>query len=785
MPIVPAHTLTPEEGSLQVYNGLDAAMTFEIDSTLNDIAKGDNLIYEFELALQAPALEMMQRGFRVDPRALEIATRNTKSKLEATQSVLYRLSQAVCDVDVNPNSGDQLKSLFYKNMNIPPVKKWTPKGMTEPMDRKVLEQLEAYFYARPLANAVLLCRDLSKTLQTLETDIDDDWRWRTSYNIAGTTTGRWSSSKSLQGVGGNLQNITDELRRIFIPDPGFKLCGRDLEQAESREVGWFCGTVLNDWSYLNMIEAGDPHTYVARLCWPELPWNGDIKKDRKIAERKFYRHFSYRDATKRLGHGCLTEDHEVLTPNGWVSITEKPTVIMQFENNESKFVNVINWIDKEWTGNFHTWEGLSLSACMTAPHRVYYTTTSDGKLNVKPVSNVPSSARIPNGWGFIGGSGDVTPEIARLIAAYQCDGYHNGHNQIIFHMRKDRKYVRLEDLCVAAVVEFKINRDAEKMTISHENVRNWPKEAGAYLFNWPIDSLKAYLNEMLYWDGSFGETSECLASKNREHLEWIQTCNRLIGIGGNIQKPQISGFGTTMYRLQYNNRLYASLTSIAKSVETKTARVLCPTVPSGAFYIRRKGCISVTGNSNYMGKPPTMSANTKIPITIVKPFQERYFDAFPCIPNMHRWIAREIQTKGYLITPFGRRRDFFDRTSTDETLRGAVAHYFQSSTGDRLNLALWRVWKHMGTRIQLLAQLHDAMYFQYREDDDEEEIMAQTKKLMEVELFHTFEDGTRRRFVIDSDAQVGYNWAHRFRLGEDGTVEDWNPKGLDKYKPKN
>ncbi len=491
MPVVLAHTLTPEQGSLQVYNGLDAAMTFEINSTLSQLAKGDDLIYNFEKAMQAPALEMMQRGFKVDARAMDLAARNTRAKLEATKSVLNKLTQAVFDRDVNPNSGDQIKSLLYSTMNIPPVRRWTPSGMAEPMDRKVLEQLENYFYARPIVNAILLCRDLSKTLQTLETEIDDDWRWRTSYNIAGTSTGRWSSSKSLLGVGGNLQNITDELRRIFVADEGYKLCGRDLEQAESREVGWFCGTILGDWRYLDMIEAGDPHTYVARLCWPELPWNGDIKKDRKIAERKFYRHFSYRDATKRLGHG-----------------------------------------------------------------------------------------------------------------------------------------------------------------------------------------------------------------------------------------------------------------------------------------------------SNYMGKPPTMAENTKIPITIVRPFQERYFDAFPCIPQMHQWIAREIQSKGYLITPFGRRRDFFDRTNTDETLRGAVAHYFQSSTGDRLNLALWRVWKHMGTRIQLLAQVHDAFYFQYREDDDEDEIMELTKKYMEVELFHTFEDGTKRRFVIGSDAQVGYNWAHRFRLGADGEVEDWNPKGLDKYKPK-
>lgn len=486
--------MRPDQGSIQVYNGLDAALTFEIDQSLAALSSDPNsqLIYDFEKALQAPALEMMQHGFRVDPKALEIATRNTKSKLDSTTLILNQLTQAVFDRDVNPNSGPQLKSLFYDSMGIPPVTGWSKQtGQTFPMDRKVLEKLESYFYARPIVNSVLLHRDLSKTLQVLQTEIDDDWRWRTSYNIAGTTTGRWSSSKSLTGVGGNLQNVTDELRRIFIADPGWKLGGRDLSQSEAFEVGWFCGTVLGDWTYLEMLERGDIHTQVARMCFKNLPWTGDIKLDRKIADQKFYRHFSYRDATKRLAHG-----------------------------------------------------------------------------------------------------------------------------------------------------------------------------------------------------------------------------------------------------------------------------------------------------SSYLGKPPTMSANTKIPLPLVKDFQETFFNALPCIPNMHAWVAREIQSKGYLITSFGRRRDFFDRTSAEETLRGAVAYLFQSATGDRLNLGLWRIWKEMGTRIQILAQLHDAVYFQYRLDDDEDEIFAQTKDLMRVWLEHPLSDGTSRRFTIESDAQCGFNWAHRFRLNDDGTADDWNPQGLDKFVSK-
>ncbi len=45
------------------------------------------------------------------------------------------------------------------------------------------------------------------------------------------------------------------------------------------------------------------HTAVARICWPNLPWTNDLKRDKAIAERPFYRHYSYRFMCKKLGHG--------------------------------------------------------------------------------------------------------------------------------------------------------------------------------------------------------------------------------------------------------------------------------------------------------------------------------------------------------------------------------------------------------------------------------------------------------------------------------------------------
>jgi len=306
MPVIAGHEIDVKAANQAIYNGFDCCLTYEIDQVRQNLRQNDTLIYDFERKMQGPALEMMQRGFRVDMVEQQKAVTATNIKRDATTNILKEIVSAITGETYNekfPNSSSQLQNLFYDRMKLAPIEVHRDGETKRPMNRETLEKLEVRDkWASPIINTILLHRDLSKALQVLETEIDSDWRWRCSYNIGGTSTGRWSSSKSPFGVGGNFQNITEELRRVFIPDPGFKLYGIDKAQSEARDVGWFCGVILGDWSYLDACESGDLHTYVTRLLYPEWEWTGDLKKDRQLAERRFYRFFTYRDASKRLGH---------------------------------------------------------------------------------------------------------------------------------------------------------------------------------------------------------------------------------------------------------------------------------------------------------------------------------------------------------------------------------------------------------------------------------------------------------------------------------------------------
>ena len=314
--------LSPSEAHW-AYNALDCEVTLEVHKVLNSVItapgrESDRGIYEFEKALMGPVFEMGCRGLKVN-QAVKAELRVKYSKrATALQSMLDRIGTELtanplapckchtrtvkCQLHpgLNPNSQTQLLYLFYSVLGL--KKQWkSDKGVRKlSTDRDTLEKLALQSWqADFIIKLILETRDAKKMVTVIDTAIDPDGRIRTAYNIAGTETGRFSSNKNPEDTGTNLQNITDHLRRMYEVDPNKLFAYIDLEQAESRAVGYISG----DLEYIKACESGDLHTTVCRMVWPELGWTGNTNEDRAKADGTiFYRHFSYRDIAKRLGH---------------------------------------------------------------------------------------------------------------------------------------------------------------------------------------------------------------------------------------------------------------------------------------------------------------------------------------------------------------------------------------------------------------------------------------------------------------------------------------------------
>lgn len=286
------------EQTMQVYNGLDSLVTIEICNKQQGHLEPVRKVYDFEMACMAPALELALHGTQVDFHCRNELIEKLRGECQQLLTNINRVTRAVWGYDINPNSQKDLPWLFYDKLQVPKI--WTSeKGEYKlKFDRPTLEKLQEYLYARFFAKAILEYRDRDKKIQALRSGIHADGRLRCNYNVGATETGRWSSSKSSLGGGANDQTWTEELRQIFIPDEGYELFNVDLEQAEARAVAYLAG----DERFIEACESGDLWTTVCKMVWPDLPWQGDLKQDKKVAQSPFYRHFSYRDMAKRGGH---------------------------------------------------------------------------------------------------------------------------------------------------------------------------------------------------------------------------------------------------------------------------------------------------------------------------------------------------------------------------------------------------------------------------------------------------------------------------------------------------
>ena len=195
-------------------------------------AQGLREIYnDIDLPL-VPVLARMERsGIRIDRSALEALSARMEVDIERLTEEIHSLAGR----PFNINSPQQLGKVLFDELGLPaPLKHG--KGKTASTAAGVLEELAA---EHPIAAKVLEYRQLAKLKGTYVDALpalinSRTGRLHTSFNQAGASTGRLSSSNP------NLQNIPvrtelgREIRAAFVPREGWRLLVADYSQIELR-----------------------------------------------------------------------------------------------------------------------------------------------------------------------------------------------------------------------------------------------------------------------------------------------------------------------------------------------------------------------------------------------------------------------------------------------------------------------------------------------------------------------------------------------------------------------
>lgn len=271
-----------------IYNGFDCMLTREIlDKTLPLLEPNTKLIYDFDRALQGPALDMMLFGIKVDGFKRDELFRQLQADRYRVERYFQALGAVFDMPNINANSPAQLKKLFYEQLKLPEQQVFDKGDWKVSVNKVSLDKLSNYLRAQPFIEAVRSLRDITQQMSVLKASIRNG-RMYTSLNI-GKETGRWSSSASAAADGRGLQNIMEKLRVIFIPDKKQRLGYADLRQAESLCVAY----MAEDEAYIDAHLSGNVHALVCGMIFPEV---------KNIRKEIVYGHWTYYDLSKRASH---------------------------------------------------------------------------------------------------------------------------------------------------------------------------------------------------------------------------------------------------------------------------------------------------------------------------------------------------------------------------------------------------------------------------------------------------------------------------------------------------
>lgn len=287
-------TPTPDNQEI-IYNCLDTMNTMALKERYDSglLPPWSAPGYRYSERMLGPIMTMMRRGVRINLTERDQLLLAYNARLSTLQQNFDTLCTRLFDTDFNINSNPQLNALFYKFLAVP-EQTVSKKGVTRvATNREVLERIaKSYARAAPFANFILRMREVETQIEFLSKKLSPTNRFHAAFNVAGTETFRLSSSEHPLRIGSNLQNIPQDARRIFEADPGYLLFYSDQQGAEARFVAYRSG----DENYIAAVEGGDSHTMVASMVFGFEP-------KRELAERPYYRTYSYRDITKKGAHG--------------------------------------------------------------------------------------------------------------------------------------------------------------------------------------------------------------------------------------------------------------------------------------------------------------------------------------------------------------------------------------------------------------------------------------------------------------------------------------------------
>lgn len=338
---------------------------------------------------------------------------------------------------------------------------------------------------------------------------------------------------------------------------------------------------------------------------------------------------------------CVDANHEVLTPSGWMNIVdacENNSLIAQWEGGEITFVQPSRWVRKHTSSKKVKFtirgEGAKqeIEIFMTQNHRQLVEKQHYG-MNITTEVVSAKDVTLGSSWLKVASDvSDVTERAScwdRLKVAIAADGHtelrSGGKYWNRFAFRRERKIRQARKLLDECGIEYKksVNVRGDTSITFHTN---FPKG----LTQICLDELSAsqardLCYELLLWDGC--EKQMNFDTPLKEEADFAQALAVLGGYQTSI-KLQSQTARSDIWRVHFINRKTKKLNNhkscrghgTSKELVDYDGEMLCPTVPSSFFVVRKNGFVYITGNCDVVNSDNVdgqyLKFFNKLPITI-------------------------------------------------------------------------------------------------------------------------------------------------------------------------
>lgn len=366
----------------------------------------------------------------------------------------------------------------------------------------------------------------------------------------------------------------------------------------------------------------------------------------------------------RTGRWCLTGDHEVLTPNGWVRLDE-------WQGGEIACWNVDETVDFmeakalafPYEGEMCAIESKRVSQISTPDHRMACAWGTKREWRVKTAEECAlGKVRIPY-YGRRKLPWFCVEEIPLRVAVMtQADGHFSSRGRVTFHFKKERKVARCQMLLSAAGIRFSRNtyETGTVFTVYPSDIPEWLRAFEEKVFSPALFDADpdVFFDELFFWDGSVStKNSFQYSTAVRANADFVQAFAHMSGRAAILlERPGRKEGWSTIYTLNIweNGSNRSVVMPEAHSKQAFKGTVYCAETKTGFFMVRRNGRVWVTGNSGRgmqlqnLARPTMPQREIDFAAAVLKDgtFECFYEDPSSVLPNLLR---------GEIIAPAGKK----------------------------------------------------------------------------------------------------------------------------------